>query len=139
MKEGLSLNEIYESVQLTARDKFDIRTVTLGIEIISCVSDTIEKTNALIRKRLFSLAKKFNQKAQKVENEFGVPIINKRITLTPAALVIANLFKNDRVNDLKICLDYARNLDEIATELKIDFIGGYGALVENGTTYADKM
>ncbi len=139
MKEGLSLNEIYESVQLTARDKFDIRTVTLGIEIISCVSDTIEKTNALIRKRLFALAKKFNQKAQKVENEFGVPIINKRITLTPATLVIANLFRNDRVNDLKICLDYARNLDEIATELKIDFIGGYGALVENGTTYADKM
>jgi len=133
------LNEIYESIQLTARDKFDIRTVTLGVEILSCIGGTIKETNELIRKRIVSLAKDLNHKADKVGAEFGVPIINKRITLTPAALVIANLFKNNREYDLKICLEYAKNLDAIADELKIDFIGGYGALVENGTTYADKI
>jgi len=133
------LNEIYESIQLTARDKFDIRTVTLGVEILSCIGGTIKETNELIRKRIVSLAKDLNHKADKVGAEYGVPIINKRITLTPAALVIANLFKNDREYDLKICLEYAKNLDAIADELKIDFIGGYGALVENGTTYADKI
>lgn len=133
------MNEIYESIQLTARDKFDIRTVTLGVEILSCVGATIEKTNEQVRRRLIALAKDLQHKAQKVENEFGVPIINKRVTLTPAALVLANLFKNDRAHDLKICLEYAKNLDAIADELKIDFIGGYGALVENGVTYADKI
>jgi len=137
--EGLSLKEIYESIQLTSRDKFDIRTVTLGVEILSCIGGTIKETNELVRKRIVSLAKDLNHKAEKVANEFGVPIINKRITLTPAALVLANLFKNDRERDLKICLEYAKNLDAIADELKIDFIGGYGALVENGVTYADKM
>lgn len=135
----LSLNEIYESIQLTARDKFDIRTVTLGVDVLSCVGSTIEKTNEQVHKRLIALARDLKYKTQKVENEFGVPIINKRITLTPAALVLANLFKNDRVHDLKICLEYARNLDATAEELGIDFIGGYGALVENGVTYADKM
>jgi hypothetical protein len=137
--EGLSLKEIYESIQLTSRDKFDIRTVTLGVEILSCIGGSIKETNELIRKRIVSLAKDLNHKAEKVANEFGVPIINKRITLTPAALVLASLFKNDRERDLKICLEYAKNLDAIADELKIDFIGGYGALVENGVTYADKM
>jgi len=135
----LSLNEIYESIQLTARDKFDIRTVTMGIEILSCVGGSIKETNELIRKRIITLAKDLNHKADKVSDEYGVPIINKRITLTPAALILANLFKNDRERDLKICLEYAKNLDAIADELKIDFIGGYGALVENGVTYADKM
>lgn len=139
MKDKLSLEEIYESVQLTARDKFDIRTVTLGAEIISCVSATIAKTNAAVRRRLLGLAKKLNDKANNVEKEFGVPIINRRITLTPASLVLANLFKNDRDYDLEICLEYAKNLDAIAEELKIDFIGGYGALVENGAAYADKI
>ena len=139
MKGKLSLEEIYESVQLTARDKFDIRTVTLGAEIISCVSGSIAKTNAAVRRRLLALAKKFNDKAKNAENEFGVPIINRRITLTPAALVLANLFKNDRDHDLEICLEYAKNLDAVAAELKIDFIGGYGALVENGAAYADKI
>ena len=137
--DGLSLNEIYESIQLTARDKFDIRTVTLGVEILSCIGGSIKETNENVRKRVVTLAKDLKYKAQKTENEYGVPIINKRITLTPAALVLANLFKNNREHDLKVCLEYARNLDAIAEELNIDFIGGYGALVEHGATYADKI
>lgn len=137
--DGLSLNEIYESIQLTARDKFDIRTVTLGVEILSCIGGNIKETNELVRKRIVSLARDLNHKADKVGDEYGVPIINKRITLTPASLILANLLKNDRERDLKICLEYAKNLDVIADELKIDFIGGYGALVENGYTYADKI
>lgn len=58
MKRKLSLEEIYESVQLTARDKFDIRTVTLGVEILSCVSGSIAKTNIAIKKKAFGAGKK---------------------------------------------------------------------------------
>lgn len=135
----LSLSEIYETIKMTERDRFDIRTVTLGVDLLPCVGANINQTNRQIEKKIYSLAKDLNSKTQKIADEFGVPIINKRVTLTPAALVLSNLFKNNKEKDLKICLSYARNLDKIANQLNIDFVGGYGCLVENGTTYADKI
>lgn len=135
----LSLDEIYGTIKMTERDKFDIRTVTLGINLLPAIATAIGQTNKNIERRIFSLAKDLNSKTEKIANEFGVPIINKRLTLTPAALILSNLFKNDKEHDLKICLAYAKNLDQIAEALKIDFIGGFGCLVENGATYADKI
>ena len=137
--ENLSLADIYNTINMTAQDKFDIRTVTVGIDLFSCISNTLEKTNKNIEKKIFSIAKELNLKAKMIEAEYGIPITNKRITLTPAALILANLFVNDKEKDLNICLEYAKNLDRIAEQLKIDFIGGFGCLVENGATYSDKV
>ena len=137
--EDLSLVEIYDTIKMTERDKFDIRTITLGIDLLSCVGSSINKTNSHIEKKICSVARDLKSKAQNIQNEMGIPIINKRITITPASLIISNLFKNDKKYDLGICLEYAKNLDRIADKLDIDFIGGYGCFAEKGATYADKI
>ena len=135
----LTLSDVYNTIRMTERDKFDIRTVTLGIDITPAIGTTIQQTNKNITKRVRSVAKDLIHKSKKIEQELGVPIINKRLTLTPAAIILSNLFTNDKKKDRQICLDYARNLDSLANELEIDFIGGYGALTENGASYADKI
>ena len=137
--ENLSLQDIFNTIKMAERDRFDIRTVTIGIDLTPCIDSTIKKTNKNIEKKIKSLAKDLVSKAQKIQDECNIPIINKRITLTPASLILSNLMVNDKGKDSKVCLEYARNLDNIANDLKIDFIGGYGVLVENGATYADKI
>jgi len=137
--EDLSLSEIYNTIKMTERDKFDIRTITLGVDLLSCIAGTINKTNSNVEKKIKSVARDLISKAENVQNEMGIPIINKRVTITPASLILSNLFKNDKKRDLKICTDYAKNLDQIADKLKVDFIGGYGCFTENGATYADKI
>jgi len=137
--ESLSLKDIHDTIKMSSQDNFDIRTVTLGIDLMPCIGSSITKTNKNVEKRIKSLARDLKNKADKVHSEIGVPIINKRITVTPASLVISNLMKNDKKEDLKVALEYAKNLDSIVDDLGIDFVGGYGALVENGATYADKI
>lgn len=135
----LNLQEIYKTIRMTERDRFDIRTITMGIDLLPCIASSISQTNKNIERRVLSIAKDLVSQANNLQEEMGIPIINKRITLTPASLLLANLFKNDKKNDQEICLKYARNIDMIADKLKVDFVGGYGCLVENGATYADKV
>lgn len=137
--ENLNLNDIYKTIKMPEDDMFDIRTVTLGIDLFSCVRSSIDKTNKAIEQKIGMVARDLVAQAKKLESEYGIPIVNKRLTLTPASLVLASLFKNDKEHDLDICLRYAKNLDKIASQLGVDFIGGYGCLCDLGETYADKI
>jgi uncharacterized protein (UPF0210 family) len=137
--ENISLKEVYKTIEMHKRDSFDIRTVTMGIDLLPAIGSTPNKTKEQVVKRIRNYAKDLVAKANKIQNELNIPIINKRVTLTPASLVLSNLFTNNKASDQKICTDYARALDLIAKELNIDFIGGYGALVDYGATYADKV
>ena len=134
-----SAEEIYETAKVLTTENFDIRTATLGINLLPCVSDDFEKLRKNVEKKILGVAKDLVNKANKVEAKYGVPIINKRITITPASLVLESCFTGDAKEDGKKCVEFAKLLDKIAQKLKIDFIGGFGGFAEKGLTYADQI
>ncbi|MGN0801837.1 MAG: PFL family protein [Candidatus Faecivicinus sp.] len=125
----ITTSEILQTLQMIDHQKLDVRTITMGISLFSCVSDD---ENALCT-RIYDLITRRAENLVKVgralESEFGVPIVNKRISVTPVALVTGAIKNPVRV---------ARALDRAAKETGVDFIGGYSALVQKGITAADR-
>jgi hypothetical protein len=134
-----SAEEIFETAKVLTTENFDIRTVTLGINLLSCVSDDFEKMCRRVEKKIINTAKDLINKANKIEAKYGVPIINKRITITPASLILESSFTNNVKGDAEKCVEFAKLLDKIAKKLNIDFIGGFGGFAEKGLTYADQV
>jgi uncharacterized protein (UPF0210 family) len=122
--------EILETIHMTRVEHLDIRTVTLGISLLSCADQSVAKTCALIEKRLMETASQLVPAVDAVQAEFGVPIANRRISITPISLV-GNSF------DPEGLLEVARTLDRCAERLGIDYLGGYSALVQKGATRGD--
>ena len=125
----LNILEVHETNQMIEQEKLDVRTITMGISLFSCVSDD---ESALCR-RIYDLitrrAENLVKVGRDIESEFGVPIVNKRISVTPIALVTGAIKHPERV---------AMALDKAAAETGVDFIGGYSALVHKGMTEADR-
>ncbi len=134
-----SLKEIYDTIVMSQEEKFDIRAVTLGINLLSCVHSDFNIFCTNVSTLIENKAKHLNTIAQNVSKEFGIPIINKRITITPVSLIIGNHFTGDLTKDIKICVDFAKVLDATAKKLRIDFIGGFGGFVELGETRTDQI
>ncbi|MDR2659508.1 MAG: PFL family protein [Spirochaetaceae bacterium] len=122
--------EITETVDMFMRQNLDIRCITLGISLLDCVAGSGEATRSRIKEKLLRVAGKLSKIGHDIENEFGIPIINKRIAVTPIAIVAASSDDNDYT-------PYARTLDECAKILGIDFVGGFSALVQKGFTTGD--
>ncbi|MEE1200592.1 MAG: PFL family protein [Christensenellales bacterium] len=122
-------SEVLQTLQMIDHQKLDVRTITMGISLLSCVTDD-ERALCL---RVYDLITRKAENLVKVgcaiESEFGVPIVNKRIAVTPAAM-ITGAIKNP--------VSVARALDRAARETGVDFIGGYSALVHKGITAADQ-
>ncbi|MDR2802685.1 MAG: PFL family protein [Treponema sp.] len=123
--------EITETVDMFMRQNLDIRCITLGISLLDCIAGNGAATRSRIKEKILKTAEKLSQTGRDIENEFGIPIINKRIAVTPIALVAASSEDTDYT-------PYARTLDECAKTLGIDFIGGFSALVQKGFTVGDK-
>ena len=121
--------DILETLKMIDRQKLDVRTITMGISLFSCVSDDEKKLCDNIYDTITRRAEKLVKTGCDIEREFGVPIVNKRISVTPAALVTGNI-----KNPVKVA--YA--LDRAAKETGVNFIGGYSALVQKGMTEADR-
>ena len=134
-----SLNEIYDTILMSQEEKFDIRTVTLGINLLSCVHSDFEQFCTNVKNLIEKKAKSLNAVASDVSKEFGIPIINKRITITPVSLIIGNHFTGNKKKDIKICVDFAKVLDSTVKSLGIDFIGGFGSFVELGESTTDRI
>ena len=134
-----SLEEIFQTAKMLSTENFDIRTVTMGISLLSCLSDDFDKLSQRIEKKILALAKDLIHKADKIEAKYGIPIINKRITITPISLIIDSSLTGDPEKDQNKCLKLAKLLDQIAKKLKVDFIGGFGGFAEKGLTYADQV
>lgn len=117
--------EILETIQMIQNYHFDIRTVTMGINILDCASPDIDWTVKKAAAKILRLADQLLSTVQLMEKTYGIPIINKRISVTPVALV-AQSAESDHY------LKFAAMLDEVAATLGIDFIGGYSALVQKG-------
>lgn len=127
----LSPHEILETVQMIQFENLDIRTITLGISLLDCASPSGEQARQRIYDKICRLAERLAPVAEEIGQEFGVPIINKRISVTPLALVAA------ACDDTSL-VPFAETLDRAAAAVNVNFIGGFSALVHKGYTAADR-
>ena len=125
----ITTSEILQTLQMIDHQKLDVRTITMGISLFSCVTDDENALCTRIYDLITRRAENLVKVGRAIESEFGVPIVNKRIAVTPVALVTGAIKNPVRV---------ARALDKAAKETGVDFIGGYSALVQKGMTAADR-
>ena len=129
----INFYEVAETNQMIEQENLDVRTITLGISLLDCIDSDLEKLNEKIYNKIVTIAKDLVETGNKIEKEFGIPIVNKRISITPIALVGGSACKTPE--------DYvtiARTLDEAAKTVGVNFIGGYSALVSKGMTKSDE-
>jgi len=125
-----SLEEVMETINMTLYHNFDIRTVTLGVNLKDCIDSDLSVFKSNVYKRIADCGKTLVSEAGKLEDKYGIPIINKRISVTPVSLIVES-------SSSSAPLEIAKTLDRAARDAGIDFIGGYGALVQKGMTKAD--
>ena len=123
-------SNILETIEMISEDRLDIRTVTMGISLLDCADSDGGRARKRCRERIVRRAADLVSACEAIETELGIPIINKRVSVTPIALVAAA----SRESDLT---PWAQTLDEAAAAVGVDFIGGFSALVEKGTTASD--
>ena len=123
----VNINDILETVNMIKQENLDIRTVTMGISLFDCISDDQKRLETKIYDKITTCAKNLVSTANELEAKYGIPIINKRVSVTPISLVGANCDKDGFVR-------LAHVLEKAANEVGINFIGGYGALVQKGMT-----
>ncbi|WKD59272.1 PFL family protein [Corynebacterium caspium] len=130
----MSLNfnpgSVLDTIEMIEKYRLDIRTVTMGISLLECTRSTMEETCQAVYDRVTTQAKHLVEVCEGIESELGIPIVNKRISVTPVALIAAGLKGNPA--------EIAKALDRAALETGVNFIGGYSALVEKGATSSDK-
>lgn len=127
----LNINDVLETINMIREENLDIRTVTMGISLLDCASDDADRFCDRIYDKITHSAEQLVPVAQQIEKEIGIPIINKRISVTPIAIAGGALSPDGFVKA-------AKALDRAADTLGINFIGGFGALVQKGMTAGDR-
>ncbi|MCD7920055.1 MAG: PFL family protein [Clostridiales bacterium] len=127
----LSRNEILQTIDMIDQQHLDIRTITMGISLLSCCDPDPAAACQKIYDKICRQAEHLVEVGEQIEREFGIPIVNKRISVTPMSLVAAASQTNDYV-------PFAKALDRAAKTCGVNFIGGYSALVQKGMTEADR-
>lgn len=129
----INIYEVNETNNMIEREKLDVRTITLGISLLDCVDGNLDVVNEKVYRKITTLARDLVATGQDIERDFGIPIVNKRISVTPISLVggAACRCPEDFVT-------IAKTLDKAAKEVGVNFIGGYSALVSKGMTPADR-
>lgn len=123
--------EILETIRMTQVEHFDIRTVTLGINLRDCADRDVNVISQKIYDKITRIAKNHVQIAQEIEQRFGIAIANKRIAVTPVSIPFDNLRKDEFIK-------IAETMDRAAEAVGVDYIGGFGALVQKGFTNGEK-
>ena len=129
----INLFEVNETNKMITQENLDVRTITMGISLLDCISDNLEKLNQNIYDKILRLAHDLVPTGEAIEREYGIPIVNKRISVTPVALVGGNAC--GKPEDF---VTIAKTLDKAAREVGVNFIGGYSALVSKGMTKNDE-
>jgi hypothetical protein len=127
----ISHSEAIETNRMIQEANFDVRTITMGISLLDCIDPDIEKCKTKVYDKITKKAEKLVQTGDEIGKEFGVPIVNKRISVTPISLVGASCGKSSDYVEL------AKALDKAAHETGVNFIGGYSALLQKGCTGGD--
>ena len=130
----INIFEVAETNQMIEKENLDVRTITLGISLLDCIDSDLEELKEKIYFKIHDAAKDLVKTGEKISREFGIPIVNKRISVTPIALIGGAACKT--AEDFA---EIARTLDKVAHEVGVNFIGGYSALVSKGMTAADKL
>ncbi|WP_415980243.1 PFL family protein [Faecalicoccus pleomorphus] len=126
----MQIKEILETIKMIDEEYLDIRTITMGISLLDCMDTDIDKSCEKIKKKICSKAKDLVKVGNEFGKEYGIPVVNKRISVTPISMLVA-VSGGDPVK-------YALTLEECAQELGVDFIGGFSALVQKGYASGDK-
>lgn len=131
MGENMESEKILETIHMISDENLDVRTITMGISLLDCIDSDSDKACQKIYDKITTKAKDLVKVGEQIQEEYGIPIINKRVTVTPISLIAAASHDQDYVK-------YALKLDKAAHTLGIDFIGGYSALVQKGYQNGDK-
>ena len=129
--EFFNAKSILETIEMIKVHHLDIRTVTLALSLRDCITDDIKKTGDKVQNKIIKYAKNLKTYAKDLENEYSIPIVNTRIAVTPMSIIGESADEYDYVYLAKV-------LDKAAHEVDVDFIGGFGALVEKGCTRGDR-
>lgn len=129
---NFKIDDILQTINMIKMHHLDIRTVTLSLSLRDCISTDINETAEKVYNKITKYAKNLANYAQEVEDEYSIPIVNKRIAVTPISIIGESAKNPDYVL-------LAKTLDKAAHEVNVDFIGGFGALVEKGCTKGDDL
>ncbi len=129
---SISVEEVFETVNMTLHQNLDIRTVTLGINLKDCMDRTFKPFSDRVHKRIVTKGTLLNQHADEIEHKYGIPITNRRISVTPASLLLEPLPRST-----KTAVRLAKVLDKATKQAGIDFIGGFGAHVQKAMTASE--
>ena len=129
----LNIFEVNETNKMIEQENLDVRTITLGISLLDCIDNDIDKLNKKIYEKITKLAENLVSTGKEIERDFGIPIVNKRISVTPISLIGGSACSTP-----EDFVSIAKTLDRIAKEVDVNFIGGYSALVSKGMTKADE-
>ena len=130
----INMFEVSETNNMITQEKLDVRTITMGISLLDCIDSSVEKVCENVYNKITILAKNLVSTGKDIEKEYGIPIVNKRISVTPIALVGSAACKT--TDDF---VEIAKSLDRAAKEVGVNFLGGYSALVSKGMTKAEEL
>jgi uncharacterized protein (UPF0210 family) len=128
----ISVQEIMETIRMVQQENLDIRTITMGISLRDCAHSDYKVTGRKIYEKITRLAGNLVKTGEEIEREYGIPIVNKRISVTPISMVGESCDKADYVY-------FAQIMDKAAAEVGVNFIGGFSALVHKGFTKGDTL
>lgn len=127
----METKQILDTIQMISEEKLDIRTITMGISLFDCIDSDGDKARQKIYDKLTTSAKDLVKVADQIESEYGIPIVNKRISVTPISMIAAACHDDNYVA-------YAKTMEKTAEVLGVDLIGGFSALVQKGYQTGDK-
>ena len=130
----INIYEVTETNKMISEENLDVRTITLGISLLDCIDSDLARLNEKIYTKIYEAAKDLVKTGEEISREFGIPIVNKRISVTPIALVGGAACRSE-----EDFASVALTLDKVAKEVGVNFIGGYSALVSKGMTFADEL
>lgn len=130
----INIFEVNETNKMIDQENLDVRTITMGISLMDCMDSDLAEVNRKVYEKITKKARHLVATGEEIETEYGIPIVNKRISVTPIALVGSAACKS-----LEDYVTLARTLDRAAKEVGVNFIGGYSALVSKGMTPAEEL
>ncbi len=130
----INIFEVAETNEMIEKENLDVRTITLGISLLDCIDPDLKLVNEKIYHKIYDAAKDLVATGEYISGEYGIPVVNKRISVTPISLVGGAACKAP-----EDFVSIANTLDKVAHEVGVNFIGGYSALVSKGMTEADEM
>ena len=130
----INIFEVNETNKMIEHENLDVRTITMGISLLDCMDSDLKKLNENIYNKITNCARNLVETGEKISMEYGIPIVNKRISVTPVALI-----GGSACHSSEDFVSIAKTLDRAAKEVGVNFIGGYSALVSKGMTPAEEL